>query len=106
MRKFNKTHMKGEYLKMNKGELIDSIAVKSGLSKKDSDAALNAFVSAVEETLKGGDKVILVGFGSFEVKQRAARKGRNPQTKQEITILASKAPTFKAGKQLRSIVNN
>jgi len=68
---------------MNKTELINSIASKSGLSKKNSEAALNAFIASVEEALKKGDKVVLVGFGTFEVKNRAARKGRNPQTKKK-----------------------
>jgi DNA-binding protein HU-beta len=90
---------------MNKSELINSIASKSGLNKKNSEAALNAFISSVEETLKANDKVTLVGFGTFEVRERAARKGRNPQTKQEITIPASKAPVFKAGKGLKDNVN-
>lgn len=90
---------------MNKSDLINSIASKSGLNKKNSEAALNAFISSVEDTLKTGDKVTLVGFGTFEVRERAARKGRNPQTKQEITIPASKAPVFKAGKGLKDNVN-
>ena len=90
---------------MNKTELVNSIASKSGLNKKNSEAALNAFIASVEDTLKKGDKVGLVGFGTFEVRARAARKGRNPQTKQEITIPASKAPVFKAGKGLKDIVN-
>jgi DNA-binding protein HU-beta len=90
---------------MNKTELVNSIASKSGLNKKNSEAALNAFIASVEDTLKKGDKVVLVGFGTFEVRARAARKGRNPQTKQEITIPASKAPVFKAGKGLKDIVN-
>jgi DNA-binding protein HU-beta len=90
---------------MNKSDLINSIASKSGLNKKNSEAALNAFISSVEETLKAGDKVTLVGFGTFEVRSRAARKGRNPQTKKEITIPASKAPVFKAGKGLKDNVN-
>ncbi len=90
---------------MNKSDLINSIATKSGLNKKNSEAALNAFISSVEETLKVGDKVTLVGFGTFEVRERAARKGRNPQTKEEITIPASKAPVFKAGKGLKDNVN-
>lgn len=90
---------------MNKTELVNSIASKSGLSKKNSEVALNAFISSVEEALNDGDKVVLVGFGTFEVRNRAARKGRNPQTKQEITIAASKAPVFKAGKGLKDIVN-
>lgn len=90
---------------MNKSELINAIASKSGLNKKNSEAALNAFISSVEDTLKAGDKVTLVGFGTFEVRERAERKGRNPQTKQEITIPASKAPVFKAGKGLKDTVN-
>jgi len=90
---------------MNKTDLINSIASKSGLNKKNSEAALNAFISSVEEALQGGDKVVLVGFGTFEVRERAARKGRNPQTKKEITIPASKAPVFKAGKVLKDKVN-
>ncbi|MCX7843096.1 MAG: HU family DNA-binding protein [Clostridia bacterium] len=90
---------------MNKTDLINSIAAKSGLNKKNSEAALNAFISSVEESLKNGDKVVLVGFGTFEVRERAERKGRNPQTKKEITIPASKAPVFKAGKGLKDTVN-
>lgn len=90
---------------MNKTELVNSIASKSGLNKKNSEAALNALLASVEETLEKGDKVVLVGFGTFEVRNRAARKGRNPQTKKEITIPASKAPVFKAGKGLKDIVN-
>lgn len=90
---------------MNKAELIASIADKAELSKKDAEAALNAFVESVEGALKKDDKVQLVGFGSFEVRKRAARKGRNPQTKEEIKIPASKAPVFKAGKALKDLVN-
>ncbi len=90
---------------MNKTELINSIAAKSGLNKKNSEAALNAFISSVEEALKENDKVVLVGFGTFEVRERAARKGRNPQTKEEIVIPESKAPVFKAGKGLKDIIN-
>ncbi len=90
---------------MNKTDLINAIASKSGLSKKNSEAALNALVSSVEEALVEGDKVVLVGFGTFEVRQRAERKGRNPQTKEEITIPSSKAPVFKAGKGLKDKVN-
>ncbi|MDQ2086096.1 HU family DNA-binding protein [Herbivorax sp. ANBcel31] len=90
---------------MNKTDLVNSIASKSGLSKKDSEAALNAFISSVEGALQDGEKIVLVGFGSFEVRDRAARKGRNPQTKEEITIPASKAPVFKAGKGLKDIIN-
>jgi DNA-binding protein HU-beta len=90
---------------MNKTDLINSIAAKSGLNKKNSELALNAFIASVEDSLKKGEKVVLVGFGTFEVRKRAARKGRNPQTKKEITIPASKAPVFKAGKVLKDKVN-
>ena len=91
---------------MNKTELIAAIAAKTGETKKDAEATLNAFVNVVSETLAKGDKVQLVGFGSFEVRKRAARKGRNPRTKEEIKIPASKAPVFKAGKALKDLVNN
>ena len=90
---------------MNKGELIAKIAEESKLTKKAAEAALDAFVSSVEGALKKGEKVQLVGFGTFEVRQRAARKGRNPRTKAEIKIPASKAPVFKAGKALKETVN-
>jgi DNA-binding protein HU-beta len=90
---------------VNKPELVNSIALKSGLSKKDSEAALDAFVASVEDALKAGDKVSLVGFGAFEVRKRPARKGRNPQTKEEIMISASNAPVFKAGRGLKEMVN-
>ncbi len=90
---------------MNKAELIAKIAEESKLTKKAAEAALDAFVTTVEESLKAGEKVQLVGFGTFEVRQRAARKGRNPQTKEEIKIPASKAPVFKAGKALKELVN-
>ena len=90
---------------MNKGELIAKIAEESKLTKKAAEAALDAYVSSVEGALKKGEKVQLVGFGTFEVRQRAARKGRNPQTKAEIKIPASKAPVFKAGKALKETVN-
>ena len=90
---------------MNKSELIAAIATKTGSTKKDAEASLNAFVETVTETLVKGDKVQLVGFGSFEVRKRAARKGRNPQTKEEIKIPASKAPVFKAGKVLKEAIN-
>lgn len=90
---------------MNKAELVSKMAEKSELTKKEAEAALNAFMKSVEEALVAGDKVQLVGFGSFEVRKRAARKGRNPQTKEEIKIPASKAPVFKAGKALKDLVN-
>ncbi len=90
---------------MNKAELVAAIAAKTGESKKATEEAVNAFTEVIAEALKGGDKVQLVGFGSFEVRKRAARKGRNPQTKEEIKIPASKAPVFKAGKALKDLVN-
>lgn len=90
---------------MNKAELIDSMAEKSGLSKKDSEKSLNAIIESMEEALGKGEKIQLVGFGSFEVKQRAARKGRNPQTMEEIDIPETKAPVFKAGKELKEMLN-
>ncbi len=90
---------------MNKAELIAAIAAKTGDTKKGAEASVNAFVDVITEALVGGDKVQLVGFGSFEVRKRAARKGRNPQTKEEIKIPASKAPVFKAGKALKDLVN-
>ncbi len=90
---------------MNKAELIAKIAEESKLTKKAAETALDAFVTSVETALAKGDKVQLVGFGTFEVRERAARKGRNPQTKEEIKIPASKAPVFKAGKALKELVN-
>lgn len=90
---------------MNKTELVAKIAENAGLSKKDSEKALAAFVSVVTDELKKGEKVQLVGFGTFEVSNRPARTGRNPQTKKTITIPASKAPKFKAGKALKDTVN-
>lgn len=89
---------------MNKAELISSIAEKAGLSKKDSEKALSAALCSIEEALKNGDKIQLVGFGSFEIKERAARMGRNPKTKEAIEIPASKTPVFKAGKALKDAV--
>ncbi|MCI7328462.1 MAG: HU family DNA-binding protein [Lachnospiraceae bacterium] len=90
---------------MNKSELVAAIAEKANLSKKDSEAALKAFTDVVAEELKKGEKIQLVGFGTFEVSTRAARTGRNPQTGAEMKIKASKAPKFKAGKALKDIVN-
>ena len=86
---------------MNKVTLVANIAEKSGLSKKQAELALGAFIDSVTEALKEGDKVQLMGFGTFEVKERAARTGRNPSTGETIEIPASKTPTFKAGKGLR-----
>jgi len=90
---------------MNKADLIAAIAAKTGDTKKDAEATLNAFIDVITESLAKEEKVQLVGFGSFEVRKRAARKGRNPQTKEEIKIPASKAPVFKAGKALKDLVN-
>lgn len=89
---------------MNKSDLVARMAEKSELSKKDAEKALNSFVASVEEALSNGEKVQLVGFGSFEIRQRAARKGINPQTKKEITIPATKVPVFKVGKALKDAV--
>ena len=90
---------------MNRTELVDAMAKKSKLSKKDTDAALKAFIETVSAELKKGGKVQLVGFGTFEVTKRAAREGKNPQTGAKIKIPASKAPKFKAGKALKDTVN-
>ena len=89
---------------MNKAELVAAVAEKTALSKKDSEKAVNAAFEAITAALVGGDKVQLVGFGAFEVKERNARVGRNPKTKEEIQIPASRVPVFKAGKALKDIV--
>jgi len=89
---------------VNKAELISAVAEKSELTKKDAEKAINALVSVITDALANNDKVQLVGFGTFEVRERAERKGRNPQTKEEIVIPASKAPVFKAGKALKDAV--
>ena len=91
---------------MTKTELVANVAEKAGLSKKDAEKALGAVIESVEEALVEGDKVQLIGFGTFEVKDRAARTGRNPQTGKEIKIAASRNPVFKAGKALKDAVNN
>ena len=90
---------------MNKTELIAAIAEKAELSKKDSEKALKAFVDVVAEELKKDNKIQLVGFGTFEVSERSARTGRNPQTGEEMEIAACKAPKFKAGKALKDAIN-
>lgn len=90
---------------MNKTELIAAVAEKAEISKKDSEKALKAFIDVVTEQLKAGDKVQVVGFGTFEVSERAAREGRNPQTGETMKIEACKAPKFKAGKALKDAVN-
>lgn len=90
---------------MNKTELVAAVAEQAGLSKKDAEAAVKAFTDVVAEALKAGDKIQLVGFGTFEVSERAAREGRNPKTGKTMTIEASKTPKFKAGKALKDEVN-
>ena len=91
---------------MNKAELIANIAEKSNLTKKDAEMALNGFLTTVQDALASGEKVQLVGFGTFEVRERKAREGRNPRNPKEvIKIPASKAPVFRAGKALKEIVN-
>lgn len=90
---------------MNKAELIESMVSRTGHSKKATAESLNAFISVVSEALKANDKVQLVGFGTFDVRKRIARKGRNPQTKEEIKIPACTVPAFKAGKALKDKVN-
>jgi len=90
---------------MNKTQLIEAIADESGLKKKEAEAALNAMTAAIAEALKAGEKVQLVGFGTYEVKERAARNGRNPKTGETIKIAASKTPAFSAGKGLKDAVN-
>ena len=90
---------------MNKTQLIEAVAAKTDLKKKDAEAAVNAVVVAIQEALKAGDKVQLVGFGTFEVKERGARTGRNPQTGEAIEIAASKHPAFTAGKAFKDAIN-
>jgi len=94
--------LEGIYL--NKTDLVGQVAGITGMTKKDVEKVVNAFFGAVEETLKDGGKVQLVGFGTFEVRDRQSRKGRNPQTGQEIDIPATKVPAFKAGKSLKDAV--
>ena len=90
---------------MNRTELVAAMAEKTQLSKKDADLALKAFIDVVSEEMQKGEKVQLVGFGTFEVSERAAREGRNPQTGETMTISASKSPKFKAGKALKDLLN-
>lgn len=90
---------------MNKAELIASMAEKSGLTKKDAELALKAFIESVQGALENNEKVQLVGFGTFETRERAAREGRNPKTKETIQIPASTVPVFKAGKEFKEKVN-
>jgi len=91
---------------VNKAELISSVVEKTDLTKKDAEKALAAVLDTISEALAQGDKVQLVGFGTFETRERAARKGRNPQTGEEIDIKATRVPVFKAGKALRESVGN
>ncbi|HIQ71372.1 MAG TPA: HU family DNA-binding protein [Candidatus Onthenecus intestinigallinarum] len=90
---------------MNKTELCAAVAAKTGMTRKDAEAAVTAVIDVIGESLKDGEKVAIVGFGTFEVKDRPARKARNPRTGEEIEIAASKAPAFKAGKALKDIVS-
>ena len=90
---------------MNKAELITSMAEKSQLNKIDAESALKAFIDSVQEALESGEKVQLIGFGTFETRERAAREGRNPRTKETINIPASTVPVFKAGKEFKERVN-
>ena len=94
-----------EVLKMNKTELVAAIADKAGIAKKDAEKALAAFIDTVAVELKNGEKIQLVGFGTFEVREREARTGINPKTGEKIQIAASKAPAFKAGKALKDAIN-
>ncbi|MEN6461489.1 MAG: HU family DNA-binding protein [Syntrophomonas sp.] len=89
---------------MNKTELVSQVAATAGMTKKDVEKVVNAFFETVEGALKAGDKVQLIGFGTFEVRDRQARKGRNPQTGEEINIPATKVPAFKAGKALKDVL--
>jgi len=90
---------------MNKSELIADVALRADITKKDADAAVNAIIDSITHALETGDKVQLVGFGTFEVRTRGARTGRNPRNNEEINIPESKAPAFKAGKALKDVVN-
>ncbi len=89
---------------MNKSELVAMMAEKAELSKKDAEKALNAFIESVQETIKSGDKISLVGFGTFELRKREAREGKNPRTGEKLTIAACNFPAFKAGKAFKDIV--
>ena len=104
-RKINNENSLQEEFNMNKTELVAAMADQAGLSKKDAEKALKAFTDVVAEELKKGEKIQLVGFGTFEVSERAAREGRNPQTGETMKIEASKSPKFKAGKALKDMVN-
>ena len=90
---------------MNKTQLVEVVALKTGMKKKEAEAAVNAMTEAVAEALKAGDKVQIIGFGTFDVKESAAREGRNPRTGETITIAASKRPVFSAGSALKNAIN-
>ena len=90
---------------MNKTQVVDAVAQKSGLNKREAEAAVNAMTAVIADELKAGNKVQLIGFGTFEVKARAERNGRNPKTGETITIAASKTPSFSAGKALKDAIN-
>ncbi len=90
---------------MNKTQFVEAVAQKSGMNKREAEAAVNAMTAVIAETLKAGDKVQLIGFGTFEVKTRAERTGRNPKTGEAITIASSKHPSFSAGKALKDSIN-
>lgn len=90
---------------MNKGELVEKVAEATGLTKKDGEAAVNAFIETIQKALKSGDKVAIAGFGTFDVSKRKAREGRNPQTGETIKIAASMSPKFKAGKSFKEMLN-
>ena len=96
----------GESNMANKAELVDRVAKKTQLTKKDVSAVVDALFETIQEALQAGEKVQVIGFGNFEVRERAARKGRNPQSGEEIQIEASKVPAFKAGKALKDAVKN
>ena len=90
---------------MNKTQFVDAVAQKAGMSKREAEAAVNAMTDAIAEALKAGDKVQLIGFGTFDVKESAAREGRNPRTGETIKIEASKRPVFSAGSALKNAIN-
>lgn len=96
---------KGRIFIMNKTQLVEVVALKTGMKKKEAEAAVNAMTEAVAEALKAGDKVQLIGFGTFDVKESAAREGRNPRTGETIKIAASKRPVFSAGSALKNALN-
>ncbi len=102
---FSVNLIKGRKNVMNKTQLIEAVAAKADIKKKDAEAAVNALTEVIAEALKAGDKVQIVGFGTFEKKRREAREGHNPQTGEKITIAASNCPTFSAGKAFKDALN-